>query len=205
MYLLDSILKNHTKPYQELLQQNIVSVFGHVFQNIPKEQVEKSRLALYKLRCTWTDSYFSQTKLNQLDRKLQTIDPNWPILPSKRNAKAERSSTSVERNARADLQVANELAVRAPGQSIHINPAVFARQPSITNSDGDNLSLEEQMKKKELELMELRMKNQQLKIEELQKQIISGRDIKVSSRFMDFFCARGIFCQCFVFLLILDL
>ena len=175
---MDSILKNHTQPYQELLQQNIVSVFTHVFQNIPREQAEKSRLALYKLRCTWTDAYFSQLKLNQLDRKLQTVDPNWPIVPSKRNGGGARSVPSVQRNVR-DLQVVNEPAVRAPGQSIHINPAVFARQPSITNSDADKLSLEEQMKKKEQELMELRLKNQQLKIEELENKLLSGRELTV--------------------------
>ena len=171
-------MKNHTQPYQELLQQNIVSVFTHVFQNIPREQAEKSRLALYKLRCTWTDSYFSQIKLNQLDKKLQTVDKNWPIVPSRRNAMGARTLPSVEGNVR-DLQVGNEPAIRAPGQSIHINPAVFARQPSITNRDADKLSLEEQMKKKEQELMELKLKNQQLKIEELQNKLLSGRELTV--------------------------
>ena len=176
---MDSILKNHTKPYQELLQQNIVSVFTHVFQNIPREQAEKSRMALYKLRCTWTDAYFSQLKLNQLDKKLQTVDPNWPIVPSRKNGSGARSVPSVNRNVR-ELQVGNEPAIRAPGQSIHINPAVFARQPSITNIDADNLSLEEQMKKKEQELLELKLKNQQLKIEELENKLNSGREVTVS-------------------------
>ena len=111
-------------------------------------------MALYKLRCTWTDAYFSQIKLNHLDKKLQTVDPNWPIVPSRRNGSGARSVPSVKGNVR-DLQVGNEPAIRAPGQSIHINPAVFTRQPSITNSDADKLSLEDQMKKKEQELMEL--------------------------------------------------
>merc|ERR1711981_30757 len=42
---------------------------------------------------------------------------------------------------------------------------------------GDKLSLEEQMKKKEQELMELKLKNQQLKIEELQNKLNSGREV----------------------------
>jgi hypothetical protein len=37
---------------------------------------------MYKLRHTWTQySIFSPTKLNQLDRRIQSIDPNWPVTP----------------------------------------------------------------------------------------------------------------------------
>ena len=113
LYLLDSILKNHTRPYHDLLQQNIVSVFAHVFHNVPRERAEKDRTLLYKLRLTWTDTYFSITKLNQLDKKIQTLDPNWPLIPSKK-------VVSVEKN------------VKPSQPSIHINPAVFGRQPSLT-------------------------------------------------------------------------
>ena len=125
LYLLDSILKNHTRPYHELLQQNIVSIFTNVFQNVPRDQTEKCRTSLYKLRVTWTDHYFSPTKLLQLDRKIQTIDPNWPIIPSKK-------AGLVDRKVETDVQ---DTAIRTPGQSIHINPAVFGRQPSSNNEN----------------------------------------------------------------------
>ena len=156
LYLLDSILKNHTRPYHDLLQQNIVSIFAHVFQNVPRDQAEKIRTALYKLRLTWTDTYFSLTKLNQLDKKIQALDPQWPIIPSKK-------AIPVEKN------------LKPPGQSIHINPAVFGRQQSL-NPEND---LEAQLKQKELELMELKMKKEELALENIRKQISSGRDAQV--------------------------
>ena len=35
---------------------------------------------MYKLRHTWTQyNIFSPSKLNQLDRRIQSIDPNWPV------------------------------------------------------------------------------------------------------------------------------
>ena len=85
LYLLDLIVKNHkeNRQYNDLFQQNIVSIFAHVFHNVPQEQVGKAlhiRKELHKLRGTWTDwRSFSLTKLNQLDRKIHTLDPQWPI------------------------------------------------------------------------------------------------------------------------------
>lgn len=156
LYLLDSILKNHTRPYHELLQQNIVSIFAHVFHNVPRDQAEKVRTALYKLRLTWTDNYFSLTKLNQLDRKIQALDPQWPIIPSKKATPAEKN-------------------IKPPSQSIHINPAVFGRQQSLAPEN----DLEAQLKQKELELMELKMKKEELALENMRKQISAGRDTQV--------------------------
>lgn len=156
LYLLDSILKNHTRPYHDLLQQNIVSIFAHVFQYVQRDQAAKVRSALHKLRLTWTDNYFSLTKLNQLDRKIQTLDPNWPIIPSNKAA--------LENNTKPDLP---NPSLRTSGQSIHINPAVFGRQPSLsTESD-----LDAQYKQKQIELMEL-------KLETMRKQLSAQKDMQ---------------------------
>ena len=163
LYLLDSILKNHTRPYHDLLQQNIVSIFAHVFQNVPREQAEKVRTSLYKLRLTWTDNYFSQTRLNQIDRKIQTLDPNWPIIPSKKAVQPEKSVNPDNSN------------LRTSTPSIHINPAVFGRQPSSNNEN----DLEAQLKQKELELMELKMKKEEMALEAMRKQISGEHDFQV--------------------------
>ena len=145
-----------------------MSIFAHVFQNVPKDQAEKFRTALYKLRLTWTDNYFSITKLNQLDRKIQFLDPNWPIIPSKKTG-------SVERNVKTDIQATT---LRTPGQSIQINPAVFGRQPSTNDND-----LDSQLKQKELELMELKMKKEELELEAMRKQISAGQEMQVNMKF----------------------
>lgn len=163
LYLLDSILKNHTRPYHDLLQQNIVSIFAHVFHNVPREHAEKVRTALYKLRTTWTDNYFSLTKLNQLDRKIQTLDPQWPIIPSKKALQVDKNN-------------------KQPSQSIHINPAVFGRQSSLKpENDLDALlkQREAELKQREIELMELKMKKEEQALEILRQQISTNRDAQV--------------------------
>lgn len=165
LYLLDSILKNHTKPYHELLQQNIVAVFSHVFQNAPRPEAEKIRSSLYKLRLTWTDNYFTLNTLLQLDNKIKTMDPNWPVVPSKKNPPQNIGAQSG-----GNVQ-------RTPGQSILINPAVFGRQSSSASSsnnveDSDKVKrYEEELKRKELELMELKMKKEQLELEAMRKDL----------------------------------
>ena len=75
LYLLDSIIKNHTAPYASLFQQNLVSVFAGVFQACPNEKI---RAQLFKLRSTW-GPFFTYAKLNQLDRRVKEIDPAWPV------------------------------------------------------------------------------------------------------------------------------
>jgi len=154
LYLLDSILKNHkeNRQYNDLFQQNIVSIFAHVFHNVPQEQVGKVRTALYKLRGSWTDwRSFSLTKLNQLDRKIHTLDPQWPI-----------RAMAVDDNP------------TPPSQSIHINPAVFGRQQSLAPEN----DLDAQMKQKELELIELRMKREELALENMRQQMSANRDVQ---------------------------
>lgn len=79
LYLLDSIIKNHSDPYAVLFQQNIVSVFAGVFQACPNEKI---RAQLFKLRQTWTP-FFAYPKLNRLDRRVKEVDPAWPVQDSR--------------------------------------------------------------------------------------------------------------------------
>lgn len=139
LYLLDSIIKNHPEPYKSLFQQNIVSTFVNVFQ----AGEEKTRMSLHKLRGTW-NGILAPTKLNQLDKKINSIDPAWPIA----------KSVPVKPNANPP---------NLP--NIHINPAVFGRQQA------DTARVQEELKKKELELIELQKQKLELEVEMAKKQV----------------------------------
>ena len=54
-----------------------------------KIKASQVRAMLYKLRLTWGDKYhvFTDQKLYQLDSKIKTIDPAWPV-----SAPKERSN-----------------------------------------------------------------------------------------------------------------
>ncbi|KAH9496037.1 hypothetical protein Btru_014990 [Bulinus truncatus] len=75
MYLIDSIIKNlSTTDYPQLFAQCIVQIFCGVFEEVD----EKTRTSLYKLRQTWVE-IIPNKQLYILDRKVQLIDPAWPI------------------------------------------------------------------------------------------------------------------------------
>ena len=103
LYLMDSIVKNHSDPYKRLFSRNLVSIFSHVF----KHSNEKSRAALFKLRGTWNDVFWPSILL-ELDKTVNKQDPAWPV------AKPKASKVSQPTN-------------------IHINPAVFGRQSSVSH------------------------------------------------------------------------
>ena len=88
LYLLDSILKNHPTEYKRPIEAVLAKVFVCVFSNGD----EKIRAAMFKLRQTWAP-WFEYEILNVLDKCVQKIDPNWPIIPRKKN-----SSNSKETN-----------------------------------------------------------------------------------------------------------
>lgn len=139
---MDSIIKNHPSPYKELFQQNIVSNFAHVF-SVSEVDV---RLSLHKLRQTWND-VFSSVKLHQLDLKTREFDPKWPV--------------AKEAPVAADAVVP---ASGGAGANIHINPAVFNRQPPRTSSVDTDAILEE-LRQKELELLQLKKKALEMEVE----------------------------------------
>ena len=72
LYLMDSIIKNHPHPYKELFSVNIAASFSHVF----RYSNEKWRIALYKLRYTWSD-ILSPAIRHDLDKALRMLDPSW--------------------------------------------------------------------------------------------------------------------------------
>jgi pre-mRNA cleavage complex 2 protein Pcf11 len=78
LYLMDSILKNHSDPYKKLFAGNVVTTFAHVF----KHSNEKGRTALFKLRNTWNDVFAPQV-LFDLDKAVKKMDPAWPIAKPK--------------------------------------------------------------------------------------------------------------------------
>jgi len=76
LYLVDSILKNHTNLYKNLLSKDrlISDMFVHLFQR----EKEKGREKLYKLRITWTP-WLANDVLLELDHAVKRIDKAWPI------------------------------------------------------------------------------------------------------------------------------
>ena len=101
LYALDSIVKNHLTPYRDLFATNLVSSFAAVFS--ANEDV-KIRSSLYKVRTTWNEIFSGKT-LHQLDLKITTYDPKWPVPGNKTQA--------------------------ASSGKIHINPAVFGSKVKV--------------------------------------------------------------------------
>ena len=86
-----------------------------------KIKASQVRAMLYKLRLTWGDKYhvFTDQKLHQLDAKIKTIDPAWPVSAS---APKERSNNQTPK--------------------ILVNPAFVGKvTPSQAHSDLVQLSL----------------------------------------------------------------
>lgn len=76
LYLIDSICKNlTTSTYAQLFERKIVKLFCHAFERFD----EKNRLALFKLRQTWS-TVFDASTLRTLDVAVKKLDNNWPII-----------------------------------------------------------------------------------------------------------------------------
>ena len=75
LYLLDSIIKNHGKPYKPLFLNNISDIFANVFSVSDKTDRER----LLEIRNHWTDILPSQ-KLYELDKKIYVeYEKTWPF------------------------------------------------------------------------------------------------------------------------------
>ena len=90
---------------------------GFYFQLYPvssKITAPQVRSLLYKLRLTWGDRYqvFTDQKLYQLDKKIKTFDPAWPV---------------------RELKPSRPVPVPAapPGTKIHVNPAFVGKVGQI--------------------------------------------------------------------------
>jgi pre-mRNA cleavage complex 2 protein Pcf11 len=139
---MDSIIKNHGDPYKPLFMPNLATTFACVFAR----SNEKDRSSLFKLRSTWTPIFPSE-RLYALDLKVQTIDPAWPLAAKPPGHGAPNAGGA--------------------GPNIHINPAVFARQSSVGETDRES----EEIKRMERELMDLKKKKLQLELEATRKEV----------------------------------
>ena len=73
LYLIDSICKHVGLEYIDLFARCLVPLFSYVYATCNDEV----RLSLVKTRRTWC-KVFSNHLLNELDKKMQTIDEGWP-------------------------------------------------------------------------------------------------------------------------------
>ena len=111
MYLIDSIVKNHSVPFEVLFQSRIASDFCIAMKDsIPADD----RSSFYSLRATWqktpplyNNQVFSNEALQELDDMVKTqLDPAWPFVGAggppqddqTRNRSQQSSSRRLSRN-----------------------------------------------------------------------------------------------------------
>jgi len=136
LYLLDSILKNHPDNYKQHIEEILASVFEVTFSSGD----EKIRMAMYKLRQTWTP-WFQYKTLYDLDMRTKKLDKAWPVIenPSKSGSGS------------ADLPTASKPKdIKRQTSNIHVNPNFVARAPSVSedsqNEDDELKAMEEKIK-----------------------------------------------------------
>merc|ERR1711976_909029 len=146
MYLIDSICKNIGGPYNELFQQNLVSNFSYVFQACN----EKVRALLYKLRATWGDRYhvFTDHKLHQLDLKVKTIDPAWPVVAPKGGSGPNKPK-------------------------IHVNPHFVGK---VQTAEDETERMRAELLRKEQELLELKRLEVEMQINKYKMEMEQGEE-----------------------------
>jgi len=197
LYLLDSILKNHPDNYKQHIEEILASVFEVTFSSGD----EKIRMAMYKLRQTWTP-WFQYKTLYDLDMRTKKLDKAWPVIenPSKSGSGSDLPTASKPKPP-SDI--------KRQTSNIHVNPNFVARAPSVSedsqNDDDEIKAMEEKIKemqrkkvakkaqiekdrkRKELEAllekerMELERVERELKETELPKLSTSGSKSKDSS------------------------
>uniref|UniRef100_A0ABD2X1E5 CID domain-containing protein n=1 Tax=Trichogramma kaykai TaxID=54128 RepID=A0ABD2X1E5_9HYME len=74
LYLIDSIMKNHSRIYLSLFSKNLRANFVEVF----KTGSNKVRYSLHELRITWTEILPSKF-LYPLDTEIYQLDRGWPL------------------------------------------------------------------------------------------------------------------------------
>jgi len=138
LYLLDSILKNHPDNYKQHIEEILASVFEVTFSSGD----EKIRMAMYKLRQTWTP-WFQYKTLYDLDMRTKKLDKAWPIIenPSKSGSASDLPTTSKPKPP-SDI--------KRQTSNIHVNPNFVSRAPSVSedsqNDDDELKALEEKVK-----------------------------------------------------------
>ena len=138
LYLLDSILKNHPDNYKQHIEEILASVFEVTFSSGD----EKIRMAMYKLRQTWTP-WFQYKTLYDLDMRTKKLDKAWPVIenPSKSGSGSDLPTASKPKPP-SDI--------KRQTSNIHVNPNFVARAPSVSedsqNDDDDIKAMEEKIK-----------------------------------------------------------
>jgi len=139
LYLLDSILKNHPDNYKQHIEEILASVFEVTFSSGD----EKIRMAMYKLRQTWTP-WFQYKTLYDLDMRTKKLDKAWPIIenPSKSGSGSSDLPTASKPKPPSDI--------KRQTSNIHVNPNFVSRAPSVSedsqNDDDELKALEEKVK-----------------------------------------------------------
>jgi len=139
MYLLDSILKNHPDNYKQHIEEILASVFEVTFSSGD----EKIRMAMYKLRQTWTP-WFQYKTLYDLDMRTKKLDKAWPIIenPAKSGSGSSDLPTASKPKPPSDI--------KRQTSNIHVNPNFVSRAPSVSedsqNDDDELKALEEKVK-----------------------------------------------------------
>jgi len=140
LYLLDSILKNHPDNYKQHIEEILASVFEVTFSSGD----EKIRMAMYKLRQTWTP-WFQYKTLYDLDMRTKKLDKAWPIIenPSKSASGSDLPSTTASKpKPPSDI--------KRQTSNIHVNPNFVSRAPSVSedsqNDDDEIKAMEEKIK-----------------------------------------------------------
>jgi len=139
LYLLDSILKNHPDNYKQHIEEILASVFEVTFSSGD----EKIRMAMYKLRQTWTP-WFQYKTLYDLDMRTKKLDKAWPIIenPSKSASGSDLPSTASKPKPPSDI--------KRQTSNIHVNPNFVSRAPSVSedsqNDDDEIKAMEEKIK-----------------------------------------------------------
>ena len=135
LYLLDSILKNHPDNYKQHIEEILASVFEVTFSSGD----EKIRMAMYKLRQTWTP-WFQYKTLYDLDMRTKKLDKAWPVIenPSKSGSGSDLPTASKPKD------------IKRQTSNIHVNPNFVARAPSVSedsqNEDDELKAMEEKIK-----------------------------------------------------------
>jgi len=136
LYLLDSILKNHSNEYKRPIEAVLAKVFVCVFSNGD----EKIRLAMFKLRQLWTP-FFEYEILNVLDIQVRKIDSNWPYPLKRKLTPSSAAPAPIPQKAPSSNTTGN----------IHVNPKFLGEQKSFSEDsqdDGDDelRAMEEKIK-----------------------------------------------------------
>ncbi|MFH4983280.1 hypothetical protein AB6A40_009989 [Gnathostoma spinigerum] len=136
MYVMDSILKNITDSgnYKDHIERNMYKVFLHVFETGD----ERTRLALHKLRQTWT-GIFQRSTLYKIDLAVHQIDPAWPVItPQPSSASLNVGNSGPRACAPGTVRPAMSAAPARP--SVHLNPHFFQKTASSAGSTDNEKS-----------------------------------------------------------------